>query len=303
MKFEDLKLGDNLSKNSIYQYRGNFKNLSELVDGNFDRTVSDVLSRISGSNFSSSTKRALCNMYKKVLNAQGKEVDTSIRSLELELNDQYKHEASEKEVKIEWKDVLGVRDVLRKLFTMLSLKDIMYVRDPSRPNKLFMKIMGQAIIMEYYVDFVDRLNFNYTYCDPEVDTENNVYWKGKFYLRQYKTFGQYGKVSFEAPPELKKMLSRYQKKFDVKEGEFILGGKPLQRSNIYDRLVEIFREYWDDSDDVKISSTALRRSYLTDKYAENLEERQTDAKKMHHSTGTQNLYIGKRKLKPLAVSE
>jgi len=126
----------------------------------------------------------------------------------------------------------------------------------------------------------------------ELPKEFNYYDGNKFYFNNYKTKGTYNQQIIEVPQELKEILDDYINKNNIGDNDFILTnlrtGKPLISNNA---MTIILNRIFGD----KIGSSALRRSYLTNKYSQVMEDLKEDTAMMGTSQDVAtNNYIKKR---------
>ena len=132
---------------------------------------------------------------------------------------------------------------------------------------------------------------------PELGTEKNFVdlFKNEFLFNQYKTQGRYHTQTVSINPQLRDILDFYLKhhplKAKLKDGMIPLlvdaQGEPFTQTNSLTRILnKIFG--------LKVGSSMLRKLYLTDKYADTMEQMKQDTKDMGTSTGTaQTNYIKK----------
>lgn len=109
-------------------------------------------------------------------------------------------------------------------------------------------------------------------------------------LNRFKTQKKYGELVFYLQKDLEKILRQYLKINGMgvlfKSGT----GKPLTRNALSQLLIKTSKKYMDKS----ISTTMLRKIYLSSKYADVKEEMNKDAKIMGHSTEVaQSVYVKK----------
>jgi len=117
------------------------------------------------------------------------------------------------------------------------------------------------------------------------DKENNNYLVNRrsglvFIYNAYKTSKAYKENIIESPKDLSKMLRVYIKLMDFKIGDNIF---PMTRNALSQLLLKTSKKYMGKS----ISTTLIRKSYLSSKYAGLKEEQLKDSKMMGHSIQTQ----------------
>ena len=154
----------------------------------------------------------------------------------------------------------------------------LYVHNPPRRNKDY-QLMN---IVKKYNDKYDN-DVNYLSYD-----------ENKFIFNNYKTSKKYGRQILDINDELKECIDFYLKYHPKVKGKitktlntpFLVShtGNPLVQTNSMTKLLnKVFGK--------KISSSALRHIFLTDKYKGVVDEMKEDALMMGHSTGQQKDYI------------
>lgn len=191
--------------------------------------------------------------------------------------------AKQKETWISWEDVLAKRDELVK----------------TKPSgEVTQSELLDALVISLYTYIAPRRNKDYLkmYIIPEVDdtlyptTVNYlVLQEKKMIFNTYKTSATYGQQVLDIPNPLWSVFQRFYATIDKKASFFPIpliqkNGKHYSGvSSITDILNRIFGK--------KIGASALRHIYLSDKYADNTDERNQDSKDMAHSRSQQDLYI------------
>lgn len=149
-----------------------------------------------------------------------------------------------------------------------------------------------CLILGLYVTMPPRRNLDYVkmvVSEDGDDKELNYYHNGVMYFNRYKTSKTYNQQTAEVPDELIKVIKLYLK-FKPKESNWFLINN---KGNNIDTSVEMTRRL-QNIFGRKISSSMLRKIYLTDKYSENAEGLKADASKMGTSVNTiNNNYIKK----------
>jgi hypothetical protein len=155
-------------------------------------------------------------------------------------------------------------------FTLLSLYHLI----PPRRNRDY-------ALLKSISKFTTELSKDYNYYDGY-----------KLYFNNYKTRGKYNLQELDIPIELKTILNTYIKTNQIKNDELIFtntrSNKPLTSSNA---MTTILNRIFGD----KIGSSALRRSYLSNKYSNARDELKDDVKAMGTSVDVaNNNYIKKK---------
>ena len=112
-----------------------------------------------------------------------------------------------------------------------------------------------------------------------------------FVLNKYKTSKKYEELKIDIPADLKKVLRYYIKVNGMGVLFTSSNGKPLTRNGLTQLLTRYSQKYMDGK---KISTTILRKVYLSSKYSDVKDEMAKDAKMMGNSVGTQqSVYVKK----------
>jgi len=109
-------------------------------------------------------------------------------------------------------------------------------------------------------------------------------------LNQFKTSAKYKQINIDIPKDLEKLLRLYIRINGMGVLFKSSTGKPLSRNALSQLLLKETKKRMGKS----ISTTMLRKIYLSSKYGKVKEEMEADAKVMGHSTGmAQSVYIKK----------
>ena len=311
---EISKARPSLKENTIKQYVVNLKKLQKIYDTdnyNFLNKPEDVMDKINNLHYLS--QRNILNAIVVLLMAlnSDKKYDELLEQygkLRDELNDKYNEEQktgviSEKQsknfatteevydminkmadelkpIKKKSKDDISKKELqLLQAYTLFNI----YARMPFRNDVAGMKAINQA---------------SYKKLNDEEKKENNylvIPSKTKIYfvLNKYKTSKKYEELDLPIEnPDLRKILRYYIKM----NGMGILfktsTGKPLTRIELSKVLLKYSKKYMGKS----ISSTLLRKIYLSSKYSDVKDEMEKDSKVMGHSVATQQaVYVKKAK--------
>ena len=119
-------------------------------------------------------------------------------------------------------------------------------------------------------------------------------------LNKFKTSAKYESITIPIPKDLEKLLRFYIRV----NGMGILfkssTGKELSRNALSQLLIKTSKKYMGKS----ISTTMLRKIYLSSKYSKVKEEMEADAKIMGHSVGVQqSVYVKKGQEEPVSDTE
>ena len=169
-----------------------------------------------------------------------------------------------------------------------SKKEILQVIKNKRKltEQMYSELLD-LVILGLYTLMPPRRNIDYILMkygpNPEESDSNFNYIdikNGEFILNNYKTAGTYKTQRIKINPELLSIIKIYSKFIPDKVNNFFLqkfNGIPFTESNqLTKKLNEIFGK--------KISSSMLRKIYLTDKYSDTIESMKQDAADMGTST-------------------
>jgi hypothetical protein len=143
-----------------------------------------------------------------------------------------------------------------------------------------------CLILGLYVTMPPRRNLDYVKMvvgEDGDDKELNYYHNGVMYFNRYKTSKTYNQQTAEVPDKLMKVIKLYMKFKPKDTNWFLINNK----GNNIDTSVEMTRRL-QNIFGRKISSSMLRKIYLTDKYSDNAEGLKQDASKMATSVNTIN---------------
>lgn len=192
-------------------------------------------------------------------------------------------------------DIITVRDSLRTDVAK-------FIKRKTISDDEYDKLM-QYVLISLYTYIPPRRNQDYSYMyvakkalDKYDDDKNYILLKEKqFVFNKYKTSKHYGQQYTDIPDELMNILTMFIKRnpnyptLRAKGNNTIKllvkqDGTDINETNGITRLLnKAFGK--------NIGSTAIRHIYLSDKYADNIKEREKDAKAMAHTTDVQSEYI------------
>ena len=146
------------------------------------------------------------------------------------------------------------------------------------------------LVLSLYVLLPPRRNKDYVLMKMEAPSDDafGFYHDKKFFFNNYKTSHTYQQQAVAVPPELQAIIKVWERVRANKESPFMLqraNGKEMKTStDITSLLQSIF--------DSKVSSSMLRKIYLTDKYSDVMKEMSKDVEAMATSKETaQTNYI------------
>lgn len=301
----EQKLNDrHLSEGTIKLYIRNLEKLNDgqLISFKFLNNVDKIIEKIS--KYKDNTKKSVlisivsllgcCPDDKKLVKLRKKYYDLMInKSNEIKENETDEPTDEQKANWISWEDVKSKFQELKSevdkfkdnkrlndnesdtllMYFLLSL----YIYNPPRRNKDY-QFMN---VVKKYNDTMDD-DINYLSYDDD-----------KFIFNNYKTSKKYGRQIIDIKPEQKECINLYLKFHPKILGKIskntntpllVIDGHPLVQVNSMTKILnKIFGK--------RISSSALRHIFLSDKYKEITKDMKIDAEMMAHSVGQQKDYI------------
>tara|TARA_R110002167_G_scaffold29132_1_gene97344 strand:+ start:30 stop:899 length:870 start_codon:yes stop_codon:yes gene_type:complete len=150
-------------------------------------------------------------------------------------------------------------------------------------DKQYSKLLD-CLILSLYTKIAPRRSLDYIEMVVDKPAENqttNYYHQSKFYFNRFKTQKKYQQQIIDVPPSLDNIIKLYLKYKKGDTSHFLVNVKGVQlktSTDMTNRLNKIF--------DAKVSSSMLRKQYLTSKYGNVIEDLQEDTKNMATSVGT-----------------
>lgn len=300
-----LKGRPNLKPNSVNQYAAQLRKLLSLFETDnlsFLDQPKEVTEKIKDLHYTSRR-----NVYNSVIvylygvdDPKNEPYIKEYISIRDKLNDQYFTEQasgkiSEKQEKnlVDIKEIENMIDTLNKevkeikkklSFNRSEISTIrswillnMLTRIPTRNDASNMLFISQAEYKKLTLE--DKQQHNYL-----VNKRDGLY----FVYNDYKTSKIYKENKIDAPKELQKLLKQYIKMMGFKVGDNIF---PMSRNALTQLLIKTSQKYMGKN----ISTTLIRKSYISSKYGNTKNEMEADAKKMMHSIQTQQGIYNKSK--------
>lgn len=174
-------------------------------------------------------------------------------------------------------DITKKENQLLQAFTLFNI----YARMPFRNDVAGMEAINQSAYKK--LSDTDKKENNYLV----VPSKGNLY----FVLNKYKTSKKYEELNLPIEDKALRKILRYYLKMN---GMGILfktsTGKPLTRIELSKTLIKYSQKYMNKS----ISTTLLRKIYLSSKYGKVKDEMEADAKMMGNSVAVQqSVYVKK----------
>jgi len=291
----------NVKPNTIKQYEVNLKKLQKIYDtDNYDflSKPDDVMDKIKDLHYLS--QRNILNAIVVLLMALNHdekydELLITYGDLRDELNDKYSDEQKSGVISDKQSKNFTTTEEIFKMINQMA-DDLKPLKKKSKDDitKKEMQLLQAYTLFNIYSrmpmrnDVAGMTAINqaaYKKLSEEDKKENNylvVPSKGQLYfvLNQYKTAKKYKELDLPIEDaDLRKILRYYLKM----NGQGILfktsTGKPLTRTELSKVLIKYSKKYMDKS----ISTTLLRKIYLSSKYGDMKKELEKDNKVMGHS--------------------
>ena len=220
------------------------------------------------------------------------------------LNKQYEDEQatgviSDKQ-KNNFVDISEVNKMIEDMATEIKNKKIKKKEDLTAKDKA---LLQSYIIFNIYtrlpmrndlagMEAINKRSYNKLSEEDKKEKNYLVINKNKMFmvLNNYKTSAKYKELDIDIPKDLEKLLRLYIRVNGMGVLFKSSTGKPLSRNALSQLLLKETKKRMGKS----ISTTMLRKIYLSSKYGKVKEEMEKDAKVMGHSTGVaQSVYIKK----------
>lgn len=293
-------LRPNLKTNTIKQYEAQLKKLQKLFDTNNYKFLDDPKKVEEKINHLHYTSRR--NVYNAViilllaLDKDKKLIDT-YGDMRDELNKQYQDEQASGKISEKQKENFVDIEEIYKMLEQME-KDIKPLKKKDTLNQNERQLIKAYTIFSSLVRipvrndlagliFINKTTYN-KLTDKEKE-ENNYMVQLKnnlqYIFNEYKTAKKYKENVIDIPKDLQKILRMYMKINNYKVGDVIF---PLSKNGLTQLLTKYSMKYMNK----KISSTMIRKSYLSSKYSDMKKEMEKDSKIMGHSVGTaQKVYV------------
>ena len=291
----------NVKPNTIKQYEVNLKKLQKIYDTdnyNFLSKPDDVMDKIKDLHYLS--QRNILNaivVLLMALNSDEKydELLITYGDLRDELNDKYSDEQKSGVISDKQSKNFTTTEEIFKMINQMA-DDLKPLKKKSKDEitKKEMQLLQAYTLFNIYSrmpmrnDVAGMTAINqaaYKKLSEEDKKENNylvVPSKGQLYfvLNQYKTAKKYKELDLPIEDANLRKILRYYLKMNGKGILFKTStGKPLTRTELSKVLLKYSKKYMDKS----ISTTLLRKIYLSSKYGNMKEELEKDNKIMGHS--------------------
>jgi len=290
-----------LKTNTVKQYVVNLKKLQKIYDTNgydFLKKPKDVMDKISNLHYLS--QRNILNAVIVLLMALNHEEEfdgllEEYGKLRDELNDKYSDEQKSGVISEKQSKNFATTEEIFEMINKMA-EDLKPIKKKSKDNitKKEMALLQAYTLFNIYArmpfrnDVAGMIAINqaqYKKLSDEEKKQNNylvVPSKGKIYfvLNKYKTSKKYEELDLPIEdPNLRKILRYYLKMNGMGVLFKTSTGKPLTRIELSKVLIKYSQKYMGKS----ISTTLLRKIYLSSKYGDMKDELEKDNKVMGHS--------------------
>ena len=286
-----MELFNNISASSKKLYTHNLKKLNqdqEIKNLNFLKNKENILEQLESKK--PNTKRTyLISIVSAVKNSENKQIKKLydyyypiLEQLNKDLIDNTKK--TDKEVD-NWISEEELKEVIENCDAIIEEIKTKRKIDDKQYDKLL-----DCLILSLYTKIAPRRSLDYiemVVSKPEENQTTNYYYQGKFYFNRFKTQKTYQQQIIDVPPSLDQIIKLYMKfkKTESKKLLINVKGVPFKTStDMTNRLNKIFGS--------KVSSSMLRKLFLTNKYGSIINELKEDTEEMGTSVGTAlNNYI------------
>jgi hypothetical protein len=304
-----LESKTNLKKSSIDSYANHVNFILKKLDStdtkslnNFDEVIAIIAEK------APATRKAYLNSVIVLMKTTGASADADVLKQYQELRDQLNTDYfTEKSTNLkndkeqanmltdeEWSHVINT---LNKRITSQSL------RTKEHLNKTEFNTMLSYLIVNLYKEFPLRNDFalmkivnssDFKKAGASSDFMNNNYLVlsargAKFVINNYKTNGAYGSKEKEIPPNILRIIRQFLKISPNKQVLIVNNeGTPMSKNLTGKFISKTFQDILKKPVGIQM----LRKSYLSNKYGNTLEEMKSDSDLMGHSLATQQgIYI------------
>ena len=304
------KARPNIKDNSVKMYVSNLEKLKKLFNAdNYDflKDEKKVLDKLS--NLSDNTIRNYLNavlIYLMAVNSKG-DLDDEVKvytELRDDLNKKYEDNQASGNISEKQKaNFVDINEIYKMIETMgkeIKDKKIKKKEDLTAKDKTLLMVY---IIFNIYVrlpmrndiagmEAISKRQYNKLSETEKKEKNFLVVEKNKMtmILNKYKTSKKYEENKIDIPKDLEKLLRLYIRINGMGVLFTTSTGNPLSRNALSQLLIKTTKKYMDKS----ISTTMLRKIYLSSKYSDVKDEMAKDAKVMGHSVDTQQkIYVKK----------
>jgi hypothetical protein len=286
-----MELFNNISASSKKLYTHNLKKLNqdqEIKNLNFLKNKENILEQLESKK--PNTKRTyLISIVSAVKNSENKQIKKLydyyypiLEQLNKDLIDNTKK--TDKEID-NWISEEELKEVIENCDAIIEEIKTKRKIDDKQYDKLL-----DCLILSLYTKIAPRRSLDYiemVVSKPEENQTTNYYYQGKFYFNRFKTQKTYQQQIIDVPPSLDQILKLYLKFKKGESNKLLVNVKGVglkTSTDMTNRLNKIFGS--------KVSSSMLRKQFLTNKYGSIINDLEKDTENMGTSVGTAlNNYI------------
>jgi len=299
-----------LKENTIKTYISNVKKINPDLELSWSKDFKEVMKKLDDMNITDNTKKNYLNALIVIMEAL--QVYPDVRSKYISVRDgfnkQYEKENESGIISDKQAPNFTTKESFDKMVEQIrkevTFKKLKQVKNPTLDQRNLFQLF---IILQLYRLIPVRNELatlkkitpdNFSKLSDE-DKEKNNYLiidkkgKMKMSLGEYKTSKKYGVKVIDVPPVPRRLLTIWFNRYNKDNNAVFLQQKdsPLTKNNLTKMLTRASEKYMDGR---KISTTMIRKIYLSDKYADKNEAQKKDSDVMGHSIDTQNkVYIKK----------
>lgn len=280
-----MELFNNISASSKKLYTHNLKKLNqdqEIKNLNFLKNKENILEQLESKK--PNTKRTyLISIVSAVKNSENKQIKKLydyyypiLEQLNKDLIDNTKK--TDKEVD-NWISEEELKEVIENCDAIIEEIKTKRKIDDKQYDKLL-----DCLILSLYTKIAPRRSLDYiemVVSKPEENQTTNYYYQGKFYFNRFKTQKTYQQQIIDVPPSLDQILKLYLKFKKGESNKLLVNVKGVglkTSTDMTNRLNKIFGS--------KVSSSMLRKQFLTNKYGSIINDLEKDTENMGTSVST-----------------
>tara|TARA_R110000803_G_scaffold140861_3_gene207402 strand:- start:5273 stop:6238 length:966 start_codon:yes stop_codon:yes gene_type:complete len=301
----------NAKDSTIKMYVSNLMKLMKLFDSDnlkFLSKAEDISEKLSELHYT--TQRNYYNSIIVYLMSidEGEELIKEYNTMRDDLNKKYEEEQatgviSDKQ-KENFVDIVEVNKMIEQMAKEIKDKNIKKKEDLTAKDKALLQVY---IIYSIYtriplrndiseMETINKRVYNKLSAEDKKSKNYLVINKNQmfFVLNKFKTSSKYEELKIDIPKDLEKLLRFYIRINGMGVLFKSSTGKPLSRNALSQLLIKTSKKYMGKS----ISTTMLRKIYLSSKYSKVKDEMAKDAAAMGHSVGMQQAVYVKKEQAP-----
>jgi hypothetical protein len=288
--------------NKLYKLLGNFEEMEDLDWLTDVEKITDILS---DKHFTTLRNYLNSIIVSLQVTEYPEELIKEYQSIRDEFNDKYIKENSTGVISAKQEENFATMDeingVIKEMKEEIDSKKL-FRKDISPKEKALVQMYVIINILTQYpfrndlagMKLIKKKAFNNLSMEDKKKNNYLLQDKNDFYfiLNEYKTQAKYGEKKIKV--EKNNLPSLLRKYIPLLESEYLFTsstGKPISRNALTQVLSKTFEKYLGK----KISTTLLRKIYMSSKYQGTKEEMEKDAEILGHDVGTGQLVYTKKK--------